>query len=236
MSRVFRSRRRKGVVFGLTSRIIASIGVAAGIVGYAFMLGGGTVRQERDLAQTALAEQRSRNTELVGRLEAALATMETKIDRIRVLEETVSSLTPTETELRLTKLMRRQIAAGADPKALSSVLEFASLKHNCSDPITRHLFVSTNNRTDTSWVQFNNAVTVRVRQESSNQGTFFDPNIPVSVTFTVIGGTEKTVTDILPAHHSLIAAGRLFLVTVFPAEKGRAEVSVSRCEPVVGRR
>ncbi len=209
---------------------LATIGAASF---YAYQVGqrlaleqvDGLRRQIADLT-TAEASAKDQATKLAASLE------ETK-KRADDYQAKYEQVAPSDDVQTLLGLMKAKMAAGIDAKRLAFVIQQADRPHRCTQAVTKRFMVRTAKFDGGStWVRFNDLITVSAQGVGGNGGTaqWFDPDKPLAVKFTAIGGKETQVDGKLPLQHSMVLKNGEYRFTVTAGARGFVEVTGDRCD------
>lgn len=174
------------------------------------------------------ADAAARDT--VARLQAELDEQKKRADDLAVRYAEVA---PSEDMKDLTAALRAKLDSGLEAKRLAFVIANAEKPKRCGGEATKRFMVKTA-RFDgaATWVRFADLVTVSAEGASSGDGTeqAFDPDKPVTVHFTAIGGKDSQISGKLPLQHSMVVKGGEYRFTISPGAKGFVEVTGDRCE------
>jgi hypothetical protein len=209
------------------------LGALAAISFYAFEAGQrlaledvGNLRAEIDrmsAAETAHHDQ-------VAKLTTDLTEAKTRADDFQARYEQVA---PSDDIKEITALVRSRMAAGLDTKRLAFVIQQAEKPRRCGDVSTKRFMVRTSKYDgDATWVRFADLITVTAVGNGGENGAdqWFDPEKPVTVHFTAIGGKDTQVEGKLPLQHSMVVKNGEYRFTVAPGARGFVEVTGDRCE------
>jgi hypothetical protein len=166
----------------------------------------------------------------MAKLEAELADTRKRADEFQALYQSVA---PSDELKELIGLMRAKLDGGIDAKRMAFVISQAERPKRCGAEASKRFIVKTP-RYDggSTWVRFNDLITVTADGAGGNNGAeqWFDPDKPVTVKFTVIGGKEGQVSGKLPLQHSMVVKNGEYRFTVAPGARGFVEVTGDRCE------
>ena len=130
-------------------------------------------------------------------------------------------------------LVRNRMAAGVDLKRLAFVIKQAENPRRCGEASTKRFMVRTTKYDgDSTWVRFADLITVTATGVGGENGTdqWFDPEKPITVHFTAIGGKDTQVEGKLPLQHSMVVKNGEYRFTILPSARGFVEVTGDRCE------
>jgi len=233
-----RQRRRRRFWWGITKWTIALILVlAAGVYSYRI----GTQLAERDVvkAQERIA---SLEQEVTG-LQQQSATLATDLAKAR---ESIAGWqaryqreVPTGFVKDMMQLVQQKLEAGADQERLAFLVSAADKPRACDgQPETKRFIVTTELQTGgaNDAVSFGDrtitvtAVGEAAHDPNGNLEAWYDPQKPIKVTFTQIGGKTIQAEGALPLHHSVVAGDNEFRFTVLPGARGFLTVTADRCD------
>ncbi|MEQ9608704.1 MAG: hypothetical protein RLN99_13665 [Kiloniellaceae bacterium] len=233
-----RQRRRRRFWWGITKWTAALVLVlAAGVYSYRF----GTQLAEH---KVAVAEERIAELEMeVSGLQQQSAGLATDLAKAR---ETITAWqaryereVPTGFVREMMALVQQKLQAGADEERLAFLVSAADKPRSCDgQPETKRFIVTTELQTGgaNDAVSFGErAVTVTAvgeaaRNANGNLEAWFDPQKPISMTFTQLGGKTVTAEGALPLHHSVVAGDDEYRFTVLPGARGFLTVTADRCD------
>lgn len=164
------------------------------------------------------------------RLQLALDETVKRADDFQARYEQVA---PSDETKELLAQIRAKMDTGLDSKRLAFVIAAAERPRRCGEVASKRFMVKTAHYDgEATWVRFADLITVTAEGAGANNGTeqWFDPDKPVTVKFTVIGGKEAHVTGKLPLQHAMVVKNGEYRFTVAPGAKGFVEVSGDRCE------
>ncbi|HLO75913.1 MAG TPA: hypothetical protein VK196_05590 [Magnetospirillum sp.] len=144
-----------------------------------------------------------------------------------------AEVAPSEDLKELNAALRAKLDGGLDAKRLAFVIANAEKPKRCGGEASKRFMVKTAKFDGAStWVRFADLITVTAEGAGSGEGAeqAFDPDKPVTVHFTAIGGKETQVSGKLPLQHSMVLKGGEYRFTVSPGAKGFVEVTGDRCE------
>lgn len=193
---------------------------------------------ESDALRQQLADSREQVRTLLsenGRLENQQQAAQ---ERASQLEQRYEEDIPQGEMAQLLDLARSRIEESVDIERLAFVLESVSRDRDCSGPTgSRRFLVSTPifaNEGNNSASFGDGAVILTASGESAvnedgNPEAWFDPEQPLTVTATVIGGEESQFEGELPLHFSVVESNREHRFTVQAQQRGYVEVTHERC-------
>ncbi|MDA8230806.1 MAG: hypothetical protein M0006_05655 [Magnetospirillum sp.] len=209
---------------------LATIGAAAF---YAYEVGqklaldevGGLRRQIDDLTAAETGRK-----EAITRLSAQLDETKKRADDYQAKYQ---QLAPSSDVEDILTLVRGKLASGLDAKRLAFVIQQAEPPRHCGDAATKRFMVKTAKFSGSStWVRFADLITITANGIGANAGNeqWYDPDMPVAVTFTAIGGKESRIEGKLPLQHSMVVKNGEYRFTIAPGARGFVEVTGDRCD------
>lgn len=210
------------------SLFLALIG-ATGFYGY--QVGQRLALEEVAAAREEIARLTASETahqEQVARLQTELDDAKKRADEYQAKYAQVA---PSEEMKDLTAALRAKLDTGLDGKRLAFVIANAERPKRCGGEATKRFMVKTAKFDGAStWVRFADLITVTAEGTGNGGEQAFDPDKPVTVHFTAIGGKDSQVSGKLPLQHSMVVKGGEYRFTVAPGAKGFVEVTGDRCE------
>ncbi|MEO3431245.1 hypothetical protein AAFN88_20485 [Pelagibius sp. CAU 1746] len=232
-----RQRRRRRFWWGVTKWSLALLLViAAGVYSHRF----GSQLAEREVVK---ANERIAALETeVGGLEQQSAALATELAKARKVisswEARYQREVPTGFVREMMQLVQEKLEAGANEERLAFLVSAADSPRVCDEhPETKRFIVSTELQSGgaNDAVSFGErTITVTAVGEASrdaggNLEAWYDPEKPVTVTFTYLGGKTVTAEGALPLHHSVVSGGNEFRFTALPGARGFLTVTADRC-------
>lgn len=180
----------------------------------------------------------------IERLTASEATQQNEVTRLQSeldeqkkraddLAARYAEVAPSEDLKDLSAALRSRLDAGVDAKRLAFVIANAEKPKRCGGEATKRFMVKTAKFDGAStWVRFADLITVTAEGSGGGEGAeqSFDPDKPVTVHFTAIGGKDSQITGKLPLQHSMVVKGGEYRFTIAPGAKGFVEVTGDRCD------
>jgi hypothetical protein len=183
---------------------------------------------EAEIARLTTADVSQR--EEVVRLQTALDETKKRADEFQARYEQVA---PSDEIKDLLGAVRAKLDTGLDIKRLAFAISAAERPRRCGEAATKRFMVKTPHFDGAStWVRFADLITVTADGIGDSNGAeqAFDPEKPVTVRFTVIGGKEAQISGKLPLQHSMVLKNGEYRFTIAPGAKGFVEVTGDRCE------
>ncbi len=233
-----RQRRRRRLWWGITKWTVALLLVlAAGAYSYRF----GAQLAEREVVQRdERIAQLSAEVQGLQQQSAALATDLAKArETISAWQARYEREVPTGFVREMMALVQQKLEAGADEERLAFLVSAADKPRQCDgQPETKRFIVTTELQAGgaNDAVSFGDrAITVTAmgepaRDANGNLEAWFDPQKPINITFTQLGGKTVAAEGTLPLHHSVVAGDDEYRFTVLPGARGFLTVTADRCD------
>ncbi|MPZ10362.1 MAG: hypothetical protein GEU89_09155 [Kiloniellaceae bacterium] len=233
-----RQRRRRRFWWAVSKWTLALVLVlAAGAYSYRF----GTQLAEREVVR---AEERiAELTMEVSGLQQQSAALATDLaqtrEAIAAWQARYEREVPKGFVREMMELVQKKLEAGADEERLAFLVSAADKPRNCDgQPETKRFIVTTELQSGGSndSVSFGaRAVTVTAvgaaaHDANGNLEAWFDPQKPLTVTFTQLGGKTVQAEGPLPLHHSVVAGNDEYRFSVLPGARGFLTVTADRCD------
>lgn len=232
-----RTRRRRRFWWGVTkwSLAVAMI-LAAGA--YSYRIGSQLAARDVTKAEQRIAEL---SEEVAGleRQSAALATELAKSkEAISAWRTRYEQEVPTGFVRELMALVKQKLEAGADEERLAFLVAAAEKPRSCDEkPETKRFIVTTalqkGANDAVSFAERSITVTANgtaARDSSGNVEAWFDPNQPIAVAFTQLGGKTVKAEGTLPLHRSIVLGSNEYRFTFLPGARGFLSVTADRCD------
>ena len=233
-----RQRRRRRFWWGVTKWVLALVLiVAAGAYSYRF----GTQLAEREVVkkQERIDALESEVTGLQQQ-SAALATDLAKArETIAAWQARYQREVPTGFVREMMVLVKQKLEAGADEERLAFLVAAADKPRVCDEqPETKRFIVTTELQVGgaNDAVSFGDrSITVTATGEAArdtrgNLEAWYDPEQPITVTFTQLGGKTVQAEGPLPLHHSVVTGDSEYRFTALPGARGFLTVTADRCD------
>ena len=232
-----RNRRRRQRRWAIIKWLLILAGlVAAGVFAY---------ETGSQLARIEVARLEEKVADLESQLEAAKQQQQDLRSQLRETQQNLEQWkqryraeVPSGKPAEILGLIKERMDTGVSADRLAFVVSKAKEQRECTGgPTTKRFIVQTPLSTGAAQsVSFANAtITVTAKGQSATdaQGrpeAWFDPDKPLTVTFTRIGGETSTAEGTLPLHHSIVAGDSEHRFTVVDAEqRAFVEVTWERC-------
>ncbi len=233
-----RQRRRRRFWWGVIKWTLAlALIIGAGALSYRF---------GSDLAEHKVVQRDERiaglETEVAGlqQQSAALATDLAKArETISGWEARYQREVPTGFVREMMQLVQQKLEAGADQERLAFLVSAADKPRVCDEqPETKRFIVTTElqNGGANDAVSFGDrSITVTAKGEaardsSGNLEAWYDPEKPLTLVFTHLGGKTVTAKGALPLHYSVVSGDNEFRFTALPGARGFLTVTADRCD------
>jgi outer membrane murein-binding lipoprotein Lpp len=143
---------------------------------------------------------------------------------------------------QLTNLAKQQLDNGLNADRLAMILRAAQPPRNCTDDVKRRFVVKTPlyDGPDSKVTLAGGRVTISahgqpVKTADGKMEAWYDPNKPVTVKFTVIGGKSVVKTGQLPIHHTIVDGDREHRFTIAKGQRSFATVIGDSCDYSINR-
>jgi hypothetical protein len=233
-----RQRRRRRFWWGISKWSLALLLVlAAGAYSYRF----GAQLAERDVVR---AQERVAELELevsgLQQQSAGLATDLAKArEEIAAWQARYEREVPTGFVREMMQLVKQKLEAGAEQERLTFLVSAADKPRSCDgEPDTKRFIVTTELQSGgaNDAISFGDraitvtAVGAAARNAAGNLEAWYDPQKPVTMTFTQLGGETVTAEGTLPLHHSVVSGTSEYRFTALPGARGFLTVTADRCD------
>ena len=232
-----RVRRRRRFWWGVTKWSLAVVAIlAAGA--YSYRIGSQLALRDVTKAEQRIVEL---SDEVAGleRQSAALATELAKSkEAITAWRDRYEDEVPTGFVRELMTLVEQKLEAGADEERLAFLVAAAEKPRSCDEePETKRFIVTTAlQKGANDAVSFaGRSITVTAsgtaaRAAKGNVEAWFDPNQPISVAFTQLGGKSVKAEGTLPLHRSIVIGSNEYRFSFLPGARGFLSVTADRCD------
>ncbi len=232
-SRRQRSRRKK-LTFVKWLLFLACL-VGAGY--FAYVSGSELARLEVH----SLSEELAQRIEAIETLEDENAQLRADLGnaslRERRWQQRYATEVPSGPAKELFAIVSRQLGNGITAERLAFVIEAADNERNCENaPVTKRFIVRTPvyQGANDSVTFANNSITVTAEGDPAtnaqgNVEAWFDPDKPIKVVFTHLGGERVEARGLLPVHHSIVENAVEHRFTVRSGERGFVRITGDQC-------
>ena len=220
-------------------RLVMVLAVMAALALFAYQIGTADERGR----QERLADETAKFTEANQQLAQANATLRSQLataqGRLKDLEGVVGA-TPRISEAAkvLMPAIEKKLAEGVEAKRLADVLAAVDKPRDCEAPESKRFLVKTQLTADgpNTAVGFaNGLVTVSgqgatAKSAEGKPEAWFEPNEPITVRFTQVGGRTIEAAGKLPLHHTLSIGQNEHRFSVMASSRGFVQVTSERCK------
>lgn len=229
-----RTRQRSGAI-----KWLLLIVCLLALGGLAYAAGTELARGEVRTLKEQMRSLESDLSMITSRAESLQVERNDALARQKALQDQV----PTGKARKLYELLTGQLEQGVTEERLAFLLRSAGEAVRCrNEPEQKRFIVQTGiTRGTNDWVTFaGNAIVVRATGEPTPATggaahAWFDPEKPVTVTFTEINGAKSEATGILPLQHSVELGGDEYRFIITPASsRGFLQVTGDRCQLPTG--
>lgn len=232
-----RVRRRRRFWWAVTKWSLAlAVILAAGA--YSYRIGSQLAARDVTKAEQRIAEL----TEEVAGLERQSSALARELSKskesITAWRERYEREVPTGFVKQLMVLVQQKLEAGADEERLAFLVSAAEKPRRCDEkPETKRFIVTTSLQKGAndavSFAERSITVTAQgtaARDAKGNIEAWFDPNQPVTVAFTQLGGKTVTAEGPLPLHRSIVLGSNEYRFSFLPGARGFLSVTADRCD------
>lgn len=180
----------------------------------------------------------SENDRLNDQARAALDKQSAALAEARVWRDKFENEIPTGAVRDILTLVQQRINDGLEAERLQSLITLAQNSQNCDPaPETKRFIVNTpifsspgnsvslGNGTITVTGKGKSAVNAENRVEA-----WYDPNEPVEITFTQLGGQTEQLSGVLPLHKSVVFGANEYRFSILAGKQSFATISATRCD------
>lgn len=235
----FEQDRPRRSLLGRIFKLVLVLAAMGGLGLFTFQLG---VEDERG-RQGRLADETLKlaeaNRQLTDTNQALRTQLGTAQGRLKDLEGVIGA-TPRISEAAriLMPTIEKKLGEGMDPKRLADALAAVDKPRDCEAPETKRFLVKTALTSDgpnTSIGFSNGVVTVSgqgatAKNAEGRPEAWFEPNEPITVRFTQIGGKAVEAQGKLPIHHTLAIGQAEHRFSVMASSRGFVQVTAERCK------
>ena len=138
----------------------------------------------------------------------------------------------------LWQLVKRKLDEGVEQERLNDVIELATNERQCDAQLTTKRIIvkaSLHGGSDTAAGFGQGKITVlgdgqSARDADKNLLAWYDPSLPVTISFVTIGGDTEEVEGYLPLHHAVLVGKDEFRFTITEGTRSFASVTAQRCD------
>ena len=136
------------------------------------------------------------------------------------------------------QLVKRKLDEEVKPERLIDVIELVANERRCDAQVTtKRIIVKTrlHGGSDTAAGFGQGRITVlgdgqSARDADGNPHAWYDPNVPVTISFVTIGRDTEKVEGYLPLHHAVLVGKDEFRFTITEGTRSFASVTAQRCD------
>ena len=133
--------------------------------------------------------------------------------------------------------VRERLDGGVEESRLAFVIGAAKNERDCTaTPVTRRFVVKTpiydGPNDSVSFAQSTITVAAEGRSatdEAGNPEAWFDPVLPITLSFTEIGGKRAEIKGVLPLHHAMVRGDTEYRFTVVRGDRAFVDVTAEGC-------
>jgi hypothetical protein len=230
-------RRRRQQVFGSLFRWGLALAVGVGVGFYAHDVGKEIAQQQVTELNEQLTEEIEASEKLRSEIAGLHAALRTERDKVAMWRNRYESDVPGETEMPILAAVRERLEAGVSPERIRTVVSIARDDVAC-EPLgeTKRFFVNTEiSRGANGAVSFaNGTITITgdgtaARNANGQPEAWFDPDVPVTVNFSHLGGEVSQVTGLLPVHNSMAIGDVEYRFTAVAGARSFVRVTGQKC-------
>jgi FtsZ-binding cell division protein ZapB len=220
-------------------RLVLLAAVMGGLGLFAFQLGTEDERSRQGRLADETAKLAEANQQLAESNQALRAQLQTAQGRLKDLEGIVGATPRISAAAKdLMPTIEKKLAEGADPKRLAEAMAAIDKPRDCEQPETKRFLIKTALTQDgpNTSVGFSNGIVTVSGQGATAKNAkgrpeaWFEPNEPVTVRFTQIGGKSVETAGKLPIHHTLNLGQSEHRFSVMASSRGFVQVTSERCK------
>jgi hypothetical protein len=178
------------------------------------------------------------NERLNDQTRAALDKQSAALAEARVWRDKFENEIPSGPTREILDLVQIRLAEGLEPERLKNLVGLAQNSQNCDPaPETKRFIVNTPifNSPGNSVSLGKGTITVTGNGQSvvnsdNKVEAWYDPNQPVEIIFTQLGGKQETMKGILPLHKSVVFGGNEYRFSILSGKQSFATISATRCD------
>lgn len=230
-----RARQRRRFLWRIASAFAILAAVCAALL-QIYWAGERHGQREAGVLSERMAALEEENRRLAGERVEADAARRLAEAAVAAAEERYARDIPRDARKDLLERIDRRLAAGVSAERLGSVIDVTANDRVCDPPVTRRILLRTPTVTGggTSVTFGDNQISVSgegtpARDATNNLEAWFDPEKPVTIRFTQLGGEVIEASGRLPLQHAMVVAGFEYRFTVNPSARGLVAVTGDRC-------
>ena len=214
------------------------VSLLGGAGAYGYFEGQTEADRQMENSQDQLDVLARENSQLHEKTRAAMDKQSAALAEARAWRTKFESEIPTGASLEILDLVRQRMADGLDAVRLINLISLAQNTKNCDPkPDTKRFIINTPifTQAENSISLGNGSVTVTgdgisAMNEEGKPEAWYDPDKPVTVKFTKIGGNSETVNGNLPIHKSIVFGSDEYRFSILRGKQSFASISVTRCD------
>lgn len=227
-----RQRRNRFFKFILYLAILGGVGV------YGYYEGQAQAdRQVADIQDQVIVLS-AENDRLNDQTRAALDKQSAALAEARQWRDKFENEIPSGPTREILDLVQVRLGEGLEPERLKNLISLAQNSQNCDPaPETKRFIVNTPifNSPGNSVSLGKGTITVTGNGLSAvnaqNQvEAWYDPNQPVEIIFTQLGGKQEKMKGVLPLHKSVVFGGDEYRFSILSGKQSFATISATRCD------
>lgn len=230
-------RRRRQLVFGSMFRWGLALAVGLGVGFWAHDVGTDIAQQQVTELNVRLAEETEALEKLRSEVTGLQVALRTERDKVAGWRKRYESDVPSEQEMPILAAVRARMETGVSAERLQTVVSIARDDVAC-EPLgeTKRFFVNNEiSRGANDAVSFaNGTITITgdgaaARNANNQPEAWFDPDSPVTLNFSHLGGENSQVTGLLPVHNSLAVGDIEYRFTAVAGARSFVRVTGQKC-------
>ena len=232
----FRRARQRRRLFWRAVSTLAVLAVVGAALMQIYWAGERQGLREAGILAERMRALEEENRRLAGERVAADAERRRAEAALAAAEERYARDIPSDTRKDLLARIDRRLAAGVSADRLASVIDVTQNDRVCEPPVTRRILlrtpITTGGGTSATFGEYQISVSgegTPARDVNNNPEAWFDPEKPVTIRFTQLGGEASEASGRLPLQHAMVVAGFEYRFTVNPSARGIVAVTGDRC-------
>ena len=232
-----RNRRRRQLWWGI-AKWFAAIALILAAGAYSYYAGADLAAREVTRLQAEIESLNSEISAFEAERTALQDQIRTAVTRAKEWESQYNRDIPTGEMRAFLKLIEEKLGGGEVSKErLAFLIDAATEPRDCvEDPKTKRFIVRTRlqkGANDSVSFDSNSLTVTAVGEAAVNENgqaeAWFDPDKPLKVTFTRLGGESSETMSLLPVHHTMITDGKEYRLTLHPGARGFVNVTGAVC-------
>ena len=236
MSSAFRrTRQRRRIVWRALATFIVLALVGAALL-QIYWAGERHGLREAGVLSERMAALAQENRRLASERVAADAERRRAETELTAAEARYARDVPSEARKDLLARIDRRLAQGVSAGRLASVIDVTENDRVCEPPVTRRILLRTaitaGGGTSATFGENQIAVSgegTPARDANNNPEAWFDPDKPVMIRFTQLGGQASEASGKLPLQYAMVFSGFEYRFTINPSARGFVAITGDRC-------